>query len=276
MDMRVGLSSHVWMWELDYKESWVPKNWYFWTVVLEKTLESPLDCKEIKPVNPKGNNFWIFIGRTDAEAENPILWPPNAKNWLIGKDPDAGKDWRQEEKRMIEDEMVVWYHRPDGQWVWAGSRSWWGQESLVCCSLWGHREWDTTAWVTELQQLSNWVLPSVFDPIMVAIILYSIFALIRIRYHLRCKLSPVFDLRKKFQVLSVAWEDTESYTWDTDESSSPITLPFVYSFFVTLTSFLYLHWISLFLPQNFCTECFLWLELCSTNMHIGLYFNTTF
>ena len=90
--------SHVWMWELDYKESWVPKNWCFWTMVLENTLESPLDCKEIQPVNPKGNQSWIFIGRTDAEAEAPVLWPPDAKSWLLGKDPDAGKDWRQEEK----------------------------------------------------------------------------------------------------------------------------------------------------------------------------------
>ena len=87
-------SSNVWMWELDHQESWVPKNWCFWTVVLEKTLESPLDCKKIKPVNPKGNKSWTFIGRTDVEAETPILWPPDAKSWLIGKDPDAGKDWR--------------------------------------------------------------------------------------------------------------------------------------------------------------------------------------
>ena len=93
-------SSHVWMWELDYKESWAPKNWCVWTVVLEKTLESPLDCKEIQPVHPKGNQSWIFIGRTDAEAEAPILWSPDVKNWLIRKDPDAGKDWRQEKKRM--------------------------------------------------------------------------------------------------------------------------------------------------------------------------------
>ena len=98
-------SSHVWMWELDYKESWAPKNWCFWTVVLEKPLLSPLDCKEIQPVHPKGNQSWIFIGRTDAEAETPILWLPNAKNWLIGKDPDAGKDWRWGEKGMAEDEM---------------------------------------------------------------------------------------------------------------------------------------------------------------------------
>ena len=107
-------SSHVWMWELDYKESWVPKYWCFWTVVLEKTLESPLDYKEMKPVNPKGNKSWIFVGKTDAEAETPILWPPDVKNWLIGKDPDAGKDWRREEKGTTEGEMVGWHHRLDG------------------------------------------------------------------------------------------------------------------------------------------------------------------
>ena len=105
-------SSHVWMRDLDYKESWVLKNWCFWTVVLEKTLESPLDCKEIQPVHPKGNQSWIFIGETDAEAETPIVWPLDEKNWLIGKDPDAGKDWRQE-KGMTEEEMVGWHH-----WVW--------------------------------------------------------------------------------------------------------------------------------------------------------------
>ena len=106
-------SSHVWMWELDYKESWEPKNWCFWTVVLEKTLESPLDCKEIQPVHPKGNQLWIFIRRTDAEAETPILWPPDA-NWLIWKDSDAGKDWRQEKKGTTDDEMVGWHHRLNG------------------------------------------------------------------------------------------------------------------------------------------------------------------
>ena len=94
------------MWELDYKESWVPKNWCFWTIVLQKTLESPLDCKEIQPVHTKGNQSWIFIGRTDVEAETPILWPPNVKSWLIWKDSDAGKDWRQEEEGTTEDEMV--------------------------------------------------------------------------------------------------------------------------------------------------------------------------
>ena len=108
-------SSQIWMWELDHKESWALKNWCFWTVVSEKTLQSPLDCKEIQPVNPKGNQSWVFIGRTDAEAETPILWLPDAKNWLIGKDPDAGKDWRQEEKGTTEDEMVGWHHRHNGQ-----------------------------------------------------------------------------------------------------------------------------------------------------------------
>ena len=106
-------NSHVWMWELHYKESWVPKNWCFWTVVMEKTLESPLDCKEIQPVHPEGNGSWIFIGRTDAEAETLILWPPDVKKWLIGKDPDAGKDWGWEEKGTTENEMVGWHHRLD-------------------------------------------------------------------------------------------------------------------------------------------------------------------
>jgi len=105
---------HVWTWDLDYKESWVPKNWCFWTVVLEKTFESSLDSKEIQPVHPKGNQSWIFIGRTDAEAETPVLWLPDGTNWLTGKDPDAGKDWRREEKVMTEDEMVGWHHWLDG------------------------------------------------------------------------------------------------------------------------------------------------------------------
>ena len=107
-------SSHLWIWELVYKKSWALKNWCFWTVVLEKTLESPLDFKEVQPVHPKGDQSWVFIGRTDAEAETPILWLPDAKNWLIGKDPDAGKDWRQEEKRATENEMVGWHHWLDG------------------------------------------------------------------------------------------------------------------------------------------------------------------
>ena len=108
-------SSHVWMWELDYKEStWVLKNWCFWNVVLEKTLESPLDSKEIKPLSPQGTQSWIFIGMTDAEAETLILWPYDVKNWLIGEDSDVGKDWKQEEKGMTEDEMIGWHHWLNG------------------------------------------------------------------------------------------------------------------------------------------------------------------
>ena len=106
-------SGHEWMWKLDYKEIWVPKKWYFWTVVLEKTLESPLNCKETQPVHPEGDQCWVFIVRTDAEAETPILWPPHVKSLLIGQDPDAGRDWGQEEKGTTEDEMAGWHHRLD-------------------------------------------------------------------------------------------------------------------------------------------------------------------
>ena len=114
-DKVYGFSSgHVWMWELDSEESWTPKNWCFWTVVLEKTLENPLDCKKIQLVHPKGNQSWLFIGSTDVEGETPILWPPDEKSWLIWKDPDAAKDWRQEENGMTEDEMVGWHHRLNG------------------------------------------------------------------------------------------------------------------------------------------------------------------
>ena len=134
-------SSHVHMWELDHKESWALKNWCFETVVLEKTLESPLDSKEIKPVHPKENQSWIFIERTDAEA--PVLWPPDAKNQLLGKDPDAGKDWRQK-KGTTEDEMVGWHHWLQGdefeEILGVGD----GQGGLACCNSWGRKEWDTT------------------------------------------------------------------------------------------------------------------------------------
>ena len=141
------------MWELDYKGSWAPQNWCFWTVVLEKTLESPLDWKEIQPVHPKGDQSWVFIGRIDAEAETPILWPPDVKNWLIGKDPDVGKDWRQEEKGTTEDEMVGWHHWFDGHEFEQGPGVGDGQESLVFCSPWGHKELDTTGlnwWSTSI------------------------------------------------------------------------------------------------------------------------------
>ena len=126
-------SSHIWMWELDYKESWVLKSWCCWTVVLENTLQSLLDCKEIQPVDPKGNQSWIFIVRTDAEAETPILWPPDVKNWLIGKAPDAGRDWRQEEKGTTEDEMAGWHHRLDGHEFESTPGVGDGQGGLACC-----------------------------------------------------------------------------------------------------------------------------------------------
>ena len=117
-------SGHVWMWELDCEESWAPKNWCFWTVVLEKTLESPLNCEEIQPVYPKGDQSWVFIGRTDAEAEALILWPPHAKSWLIGKDLDAGRDWGQEEKGTTDDEMAGLASLTRWTWVWVNSGSW--------------------------------------------------------------------------------------------------------------------------------------------------------
>ena len=136
--------SHVWMWELDCKEGWAPKNWCFWTVVLEKTLESPLDYKEIQPVHSEGDQPWDFFGRTDAEAETPILWPPDAKNWFIWKDPDAGKDWRQEKKGTTEDEMIGWHHWLVGrEFGWAPGVGD-GQGGLACCDSWGRKESDTT------------------------------------------------------------------------------------------------------------------------------------
>ena len=132
------------MWELDYKESWVSKNWCFWTAVLEKTLESLLDCKEVQLVNPKGDQSWVFIGRTDVEAETPMLWPLEAKSWLIWKDPDAGKDWGQEEKGTTEDEMIGWHHWVNGhgfKWTLGVGN---GQGGLACCGSWGCRESDMT------------------------------------------------------------------------------------------------------------------------------------
>ena len=152
-------SSHVWMWELNYKESWVTNNWCFWTMVLENTLESPLDCKEIKPVHPKGNQSWILTGRTDAEAEILILWPPDAKNWVIGKDPDVRKDWRWEEKGMTEDEMIGWHHWLNGHEFELTPGVGDGQASLVCFSPMGLKESDTT-------QRHNWWL-DLKDPVVV-------------------------------------------------------------------------------------------------------------
>ena len=151
-------SSHVWMWELDYKESWVPKSWCFWNMVFEKTLESPLDCKEIQPVHPKGDQSWLFIGRADVEAETPILQPPDVKSWLIWKDHDAGEDWGQEEKGTTEDEMVGWHQRLNG-WVWVNSGSWWwtrrpGMLQFMGSQRVGHN------WATELNFLEEKLWPT--------------------------------------------------------------------------------------------------------------------
>ena len=144
-------SSHVWMWKLDCEESWVQKNWCFWTVVLERTLESPLDHMEIQPVRPKGDQSWVFTGRTDVEAETPILWPPDAKSWLIWKDPDAGKDWGQKEKGTTG--WDGWMASPT-QWtlVWVNSGIWWWTGRPACCGSWGRQELDTT-------ELLNWIEP---------------------------------------------------------------------------------------------------------------------
>ena len=137
-------SGHVQMWELDYEESWAQKYRCFWTVVLDKTLESPLDCKEIQPVHPKGYQSWVFIGRIDAEAETPILWPSDVKSWLTGKDPNAGKDWGQEEKQTTENEMVGWHHRLNGhEFGWTPGVGD-GQGGLACCSTRGRKESDMT------------------------------------------------------------------------------------------------------------------------------------
>ena len=143
------------MWELDYKESWVVKNWCFWMVILEKTLESPLDCKEIQSVHPKGDQSWVFIGRTDAEAETPTLRPPHVKSWLIGKDPDAGRDWGKEEKGTTEDKMAGWHYRLDGhefEWTLGVGD---GRGGLACCGSRGHKESDTTEWLNWTEHIVN-------------------------------------------------------------------------------------------------------------------------
>ena len=161
-------SGHVWIWELNYKENWTLKNWCFWTVVLEKTLESPLDCKEIQPVHPEGNQSWVLIGRTDAEAETPILWPPDVKNWPIGRDPDSGKYWRQE-KGMTEDEMVGWHHQLDGHEFEKAPGVGDGQGSLALLqSMRSQRV--RHSWATELTDIYfkmlgkwSWILTFIFS-----------------------------------------------------------------------------------------------------------------
>ena len=156
MPMKVGTVKavvfHVWIWVLNHREAWALKIWSLRTVMLEKTLESPLDCKEIKPVNPKGNKHWMLIERTDAKAETPMLWLPDSKNWLIGKDLDVGKDCRQEEKGMTENEMVGWHHRLNGHEFEQALRDGKGQRNLVCCSPWGHK---ATSMTKRLSNNSN-------------------------------------------------------------------------------------------------------------------------
>ena len=158
------------MWELDCEEGWVPKNWCVWNVVLEKTLECPLDCKEI---HSKGDQSWVFFGRNDAEAETPIIWPPHAKSWLIGKDSDAGRDWGQEEKGTLEDEMAGWHHRLNGhEFEWTPGVDD-GQGGLACCNSWGHKESDTT------EQL-NWT--EFYNPVFATSSFFYVFSLITLSY----------------------------------------------------------------------------------------------
>ena len=152
-------SSHVWTWEFDYKERWTRKNWCFWSVVLEKTLESFMDCKKVQSVHSKGDQSWLFFGRNDAKTETPVLWPPHVKCWLTGKDSDAGRDWGQEEKGTTEDEMIGWHHRINGhEFEWTPGVDD-GQGGLACCDSWGHKESDTTEWLN----WTEYVIISLFD-----------------------------------------------------------------------------------------------------------------
>ena len=190
-------SSHVWMWELDYKESWVPKNWCFWTVVLEKTLESPLGWKKIQPVHPKGNQSWIFIGRTDAEAETPILRPPDTKNWLIGKDPDAGKDWRQEEKGTKEDEIFGWHHWCDEHEFEQALGFCNGQWSLAYCSPWVCKILDMTEqlnWVFFIFFFLITVLISMFVIGLFTFSIYSWFSFRRLHFYKNVSISSILSI----------------------------------------------------------------------------------
>ena len=197
------------MWELDYKESWASKNWCFWTVVLEKTLESPLDCKEIQPVHPKGDQTWLFIGRTDVEAETPVLWPPDVKSWLIGKDSDAGKDWRREKKGMTEDEMVGWHHRLNGHGFGWTPGVGDGQGGLACGSLWSRQESDTTErlnW-TDLLCTSTFLL-------LCSLTLLSFFLL---KFLMNFKISPLSNLPWHS---SLFWELDASEFWLANSNSA--------------------------------------------------------
>ena len=196
-NQRYGFSSsNVQMWELDHKESWMLKNRCFWAVVLEKTLESPLDCKEIKPVNPKVNQSWIFIGRTDGEVEAPILWPPDTKNWLIRKDPDAGKDWGQEEKGTTEDEMVGWHHPLNGDKFEQAPGIGDGQGSLVCCNPWSHKKLDTT------EQL-NWT--ELYDIYCFSLVAFNILSLTFVILITMCHSIIVFCGSIQYRTICGSW-----------------------------------------------------------------------
>ena len=179
------------MWELDCEESWVPKNWCFWTVVL-KTLESPLDCKEIQPVHSKGDQSWVFFGRNDAKAETPVLWPPHVKSWLIGKDSNAGRDWGQEEKGTIEDEMAGWHHRLDGRefgWTLGVGH---GQGGLACCDSWGHKESDTTERLNWTELKGEGIRSPVFITIKIRSLLQA-----TIKKKKRLQIEGDFSLKEK-------------------------------------------------------------------------------
>ena len=184
------------MWELDCEESWAPKNWCFWTVVLEKTLESPLDFKEIQPVYPKGDQSWVLIWRTDAEAETSILWLPHGKSWLIGKDPDAGRDWGQEEKRMTEDEMAGWHHWLYGHEFESTLGVCGGQGGLACCDSWGCKESDMTEWL-------NWLTLNSDFPVNSLLPLLSLC--------LSLSLSVFSSLYNKVTLLAFQWKPHNAY-----------------------------------------------------------------
>ena len=193
------MDGHVWMWELDYKESWAPNNWCFWTVVLEKTLESPLNCKEIQPVYPKGNQSWVFTERTDVEAETPILWPPDVKSWFIGKDSDAVKDWRQEEKGTTEGEMVGWHHRHNG-FGW----------TLGVGDVQGGRVGHD--WATEL----NWTS---------AVVLLTLFIFLSLYHRCSASILMILDLRVLLHVLISLGNNNRLHHWLFLLLCSPLFLP---------------------------------------------------
>ena len=208
-------SSHVRMWKLDHKEGWAPKSWCVWTVVLEKTRESPMDCKESQPVHPKGNQSWILIGRTDAKAEAPIVCTHDVKNWLIGKDPATGKDWRWEEKGMTEDEMAGWRHRLSGHEFQQALGVGGGQGGLACCSSWGHKESDMTEWLKWTEDSYVWLIAGETMNEILSGLLYS--------FHYcpykNCKTLPalwfplilLFQTKQKFLILRPLMDDWLCY-----------------------------------------------------------------